>query len=98
MPDRILVINPNSTNAVTRAIRDAESETAAFVTACFSDPCLLSAREATAKPVLGMGCAGMPATVPIWKGPSASRWSSRPKPPSRWPSAGSASAGDCART
>src|SRR6202040_2780306 len=97
MPDRILVINPNSTDAVTRAIDDAmaalritggpgidcvtlregppgvesqsdadaviaplcraigdaEPETAAFVIACFSDPGLFSAREATGKPVLG---------------------------------------------
>jgi len=103
MPDRILVINPNSTDAVTcaindameplriaggpaidcktlregppgvesqsdadavitplhRAIRDAEDETAAFVIACFSDPGLFSAREATAKPVLGIAECGI---------------------------------------
>src|SRR5277367_1128906 len=103
MPDRILVINPNSTDAVTRAIdgamaplritggpqidcvtlsegppgvesqsdadaviaplcraiRDAEPETAAFVIACFSDPGLFSAREATAKPVLGIAECGI---------------------------------------
>jgi allantoin racemase len=104
MPDRILVINPNSTNAVTRAIddamaplwitggpgidcmtlsegppgiesqsdadaviaplcraiRDAEPETAAFVIACFSHPGLFSARDATAKPVLGIAECGIP--------------------------------------
>ena len=103
MPHRILVINPNSTDAVTRAIddamtplripggpavecvtlregppgvesqsdadaviaplcraiRDAEPETAAFVIACFSDPGLFSAREATAKPVLGIAECGI---------------------------------------
>jgi Asp/Glu/hydantoin racemase len=103
MPDRILVINPNSTDAVTRAIddamdplritdgpvidcmtlsegppgvesqrdadavivplcrtiRNAEPETAAFVIACFSDPGLFSAREATAKPVLGIAECGV---------------------------------------
>jgi allantoin racemase len=103
MLDRILVINPNSTVAVTRAIDDAmeplriaggpeiacltvaegppgvESQTdadgvilplcrvirgqeeacAAFVIACFSDPGLFSAREATAKPVLGIAECGI---------------------------------------
>jgi Asp/Glu/hydantoin racemase len=103
MPDRILVINPNSTVAVTRAIDDAmgplrladgpeiacltlaegppgvESQTdadgvimplcrviceqeaacAAFVIACFSDPGLFSAREVTAKPVLGIAECGI---------------------------------------
>ena len=103
MPDRILVINPNSTDAVTRAIddamaplritggpeidcmtlregppgvesqtdadavivplcraiRDADPETAAFVIACFSDPGLFSARETTAKPVLGIAECGI---------------------------------------
>ena len=103
MPDRILVINPNSSVAVTRAIDDAmgplrlaggpeiacltlaegppgvESQTdadgvivplcrvireqeaacAAFVIACFSDPGLFSAREATAKPVLGIAECGI---------------------------------------
>jgi allantoin racemase len=103
MSDRILVINPNSTVAVTRAIDDAmeplriaggpeiacltlaegppgvESQTdadgvilplcrvireqeaacAAFVIACFSDPGLFSAREATAKPVLGIAECGI---------------------------------------
>jgi Asp/Glu/hydantoin racemase len=101
--DRILVINPNSTAAVTRAIDDAmaplripggpeiacltleegppgvESQTdadsvirplcrvigeqepnaAAFVIACFSDPGLFSAREATQKPVLGIAECGI---------------------------------------
>ncbi len=103
MADRILVINPNSSLAVTRAIDDAmgplrmaggpeiacltlaegppgiESQTdadgvilplcrvvreqeaacAAFVIACFSDPGLFSAREATAKPVLGIAECGI---------------------------------------
>jgi allantoin racemase len=103
MPDRILVINPNSTDAVTRAIddamaqlrfpggpdikcvtlregppavesqhdadavilplcrliREAEAEFGAFVIACFSDPGLFSAREATPKPVLGIAECGI---------------------------------------
>jgi allantoin racemase len=103
MRDRILVINPNSTASVTRAIDDAlsplrmpggpvidcltleegppgvESQTdadgvilplcrvireqdadaAAFVIACFSDPGLFSARESTAKPVLGIAECGI---------------------------------------
>jgi len=103
MPDRILVINPNSTDAVTRAIddamarlrfpggpdikcatlregppavesqhdadavilplcrviREAEAEFAAFVIACFSDPGLFAAREATPKPVLGIAECGI---------------------------------------
>jgi allantoin racemase len=103
MPDRILVINPNSTDAVTRAIdeamaplriyggpaidcmtlgegppaiesqhdadavilplcrviREAEAEFAAFVIACFSDPGLFAAREATPKPVLGIAESGI---------------------------------------
>lgn len=103
MPDRIIVINPNSTEAVTRAIDDAltplriaggpeircltlaegppgvESESdadsvvmplcrlvrehdgdaAAFVIACFSDPGLFAAREATGKPVLGIAECGI---------------------------------------
>src|SRR5271168_2028627 len=42
-----------------RAIRDAEPETTAFVIACFSDPGLFSAREATAKPVLGIAECGI---------------------------------------
>jgi allantoin racemase len=103
MPDRILVINPNSTASVTRAIDDAmaplripggpeivcltleegppgiesqsdadgvilplcrairehEADSGAFVVACFSDPGLFSAREATAKPVLGIAECGI---------------------------------------
>jgi allantoin racemase len=103
MRDRILVINPNSTVSVTRAIddamtplripggpeiacltldegppgvesqtdadgvilplcrviRDHEADAAAFVIACFSDPGLFSAREATAKPVLGIAECGI---------------------------------------
>jgi len=96
--DRILVINPNSTEAVTRGIDDAcaplripggpridcvtlkegppgiesqqhvdgvvaplvrlvgerESDTSAFVIACYSDPGMHAVREATKKPVLGI--------------------------------------------
>ena len=103
MRDRILVINPNSTASVTRAIDDAmaplcipggpeiacltldegppgvesqsdadsvilplcrvireqEADAAAFVIACFSDPGLFSAREATQKPVLGIAECGI---------------------------------------
>ena len=103
MPDRILVINPNSTEAVTRVIddamaplripggpevdcvtlsegppavesqsdadavilplcrliRNAQDDAAAFVIACFSDPGLFAAREATAKPVLGIAECGI---------------------------------------
>jgi Asp/Glu/hydantoin racemase len=103
MGERILVINPNSTEAVTRAmaaglaplripggpaiecltvaegppgvesqtdadgviaplcrlIREREGEAAAFVIACFSDPGLFSAREATGKPVLGIAECGV---------------------------------------
>ncbi|MBV8591275.1 MAG: aspartate/glutamate racemase family protein [Acetobacteraceae bacterium] len=103
MPDRILVINPNSTAAVThaideamqplriaggpeiacmtlaegppgiesqtdadgviaplcRVIREQEADSAAFVIACFSDPGLFSAREVTAKPVLGIAECGI---------------------------------------
>jgi allantoin racemase len=103
MPERILVINPNSSEAVTqgideamaplrmpggpeivcttlaegppavesqtdadavivplcRLIRRAEPEFAAFVIACFSDPGLFAAREATAKPVLGIAECGI---------------------------------------
>ena len=103
MPERIVVINPNSTEAVTRAIDDAmaplrmaggpeivcrtlregppgvesqreadaviaplcraiaaeDDEAAAFVIACFSDPGLHSARETTAKPVLGIAECGI---------------------------------------
>jgi allantoin racemase len=103
MPDRILVINPNSTDSVTcaiddamaplriaggpeiacltledgppgvesqtdadrviqplcRVIREQQGDAAAFVIACFSDPGLFSAREATAKPVLGIAECGI---------------------------------------
>jgi allantoin racemase len=103
MTERILVINPNSTVAVTRAMQDGleplsipggpeivcltleegppgiesqrdadgviaplcrlirarETEADAFVIACFSDPGLFSAREATVKPVLGIGECGI---------------------------------------
>jgi Asp/Glu/hydantoin racemase len=103
MPDRILVVNPNSTDAVTqgiddamvplrfaggpeircvtlaegppavesqsdadgvilplcRLIREMEAHARAFVIACFSDPGLFSAREATTKPVLGIAECGI---------------------------------------
>ena len=103
MAERILVINPNSTEAVTRGIdqaveplripggpaidcvtlkegppgiesqqqvdgvvapmlklvREKESEYAAFVIACYSDPGLYSVREATRKPVLGIAECGI---------------------------------------
>ena len=103
MADRILVINPNSTEAVTRGIdqaveplrmpggpaiecvtlkegppgietqqhvdgvvapllrlvREKESQYAAFVIACYSDPGLHSLREATRKPVLGISECGI---------------------------------------
>jgi allantoin racemase len=42
-----------------RLIREAEAHTAAFVIACFSDPGLFSAREATGKPVLGIAECGI---------------------------------------
>ena len=42
-----------------RVIREQEPDAAAFVIACFSDPGLLSAREATAKPVLGIAECGI---------------------------------------
>ena len=103
MTDRILVINPNCTETVTRGIDEAceplrmpggpgidcvtlkegppgietqrhvdgvvgpllsliqenESKYAAFVIACYSDPGLHSAREATKKPVLGISECGI---------------------------------------
>ena len=103
MAVRILVINPNSTEAVTRGIdeaveplrmaggpaidcvtlkegppgietqqhvdgvvqpllklvRERESDYAAFVIACYSDPGLHSVREATRKPVLGISECGI---------------------------------------
>jgi len=42
-----------------RVIREQELDTSAFVIACFSDPGLFSAREATAKPVLGIAECGI---------------------------------------
>jgi len=42
-----------------RLIRATEADTAAFVIACFSDPGLFSAREATTKPVLGIAECGI---------------------------------------
>jgi allantoin racemase len=103
MSERILVINPNSTEAVTASIDEAmaplrfpggpeiacltlaegppgvetqshadsviaplcrliaarDNEASAFVIACFSDPGLFSAREATRKPVLGIAECGI---------------------------------------
>ncbi len=103
MMEKILVINPNSTEVVTRGIdeacaplrmdggpaidcvtlkegppgiesqqhvdgvvapmvkmvREKESEYAAFVIACYSDPGLHSVREATRKPVLGISECGI---------------------------------------
>jgi allantoin racemase len=103
MVEHIVVINPNSTEAVTaamdeglaklrieggpaiecltladgppgiesqsdadsviaplcRTIRARDNEAAAFVVACFSDPGLHSAREATRKPVLGIAECGI---------------------------------------
>jgi Asp/Glu/hydantoin racemase len=100
---KVIVINPNSTEAVTEALRDSvallaassatpiecvtlmegppgvetqlhraqvvepmcrlirslEREAGAFVVACFADPGLQAAREATARPVLGMAEASM---------------------------------------
>jgi Asp/Glu/hydantoin racemase len=40
-------------------IRDHEADAAAFIIACFSDPGLFSAREQTAKPVLGIAECGI---------------------------------------
>ncbi len=103
MSERILVINPNSTVAVTedidralaplrfrdgpgiecltlaegppgiepqepdaagdaptrRGVAAAQEGAAAFVIACFSDPGLKEAREATAKPVFGIAESGL---------------------------------------
>src|SRR5262245_21711778 len=42
-----------------RLVRESESDAAAFVIACFSDPGLFAAREATAKPVLGIAECGI---------------------------------------
>jgi Asp/Glu/hydantoin racemase len=103
MSDRILVINPNSTEAVTRGIdaamdplrmqggpaiecvtltdgppgienqghveqvvpligamvKQRDNDCSAFVIACYSDPGIALAREATAKPVLGIAESGI---------------------------------------
>jgi len=101
MSDRILVINPNSTEAVTRGIDEAcaplrmpggpqiecatlkegppgietqqhvdsvvsplvkkiaSTDASAYVIACYSDPGLHAAREATKKPVLGISECGI---------------------------------------
>lgn len=103
MSERIIVINPNSTTAVTadidsaldalrvdtgvafecltldegppgietqthvdsvvmpqcRLIKSCDNRASAFVIACFSDPGLHAAREATAKPVLGIAECGL---------------------------------------
>jgi Asp/Glu/hydantoin racemase len=48
-----------------RLIREAEAHTAAFVIACFSDPGLFSARETTAKPVLGIAECGILTAVTL---------------------------------
>src|SRR6201993_2395757 len=42
-----------------RVLREQEAACAAFVIACFSDPGLFSAREVTAKPVLGIAECGI---------------------------------------
>jgi Asp/Glu/hydantoin racemase len=42
-----------------RTIREHEPDASAFVIACFSDPGLFSAREATTKPVLGIAECGI---------------------------------------
>jgi Asp/Glu/hydantoin racemase len=109
MPERILVINPNSSKETTRAIEAAaaplrfpggpsidcltlaegppaiesqsdadfvveplcrtierlDAEAGAFVIACFSDPGLFSARERTAKPVLGIAECGILAALSL---------------------------------
>ncbi|HTY69584.1 MAG TPA: aspartate/glutamate racemase family protein [Alphaproteobacteria bacterium] len=109
MPDRIVVINPNSTEAVTRGIDAAvqplrmtggpeiecmtlaegppgietqahvesvvqplcraiarrDNEASAFVIACYSDPGLHAAREATKKPVLGIAECGLLAALTL---------------------------------
>lgn len=44
-------------------IAKEEKETSAFVIACFGDPALASARETTAKPVLGIGEGGIAAAL-----------------------------------
>src|SRR5919109_4015859 len=71
----ILVINPNSTESMTRVIDEAceplrispllafvrkhEPRYEAFVIACYSDPGLHSLREVTKKPVLGIAECGI---------------------------------------
>jgi hypothetical protein len=129
MPDCILVINPNSTDAVTRAIDDAmaplritggpgidmgvgqrlagDLAIGLGVTELADAPRTLSRmidvgrrlHDQHGADVLVMGCAGMARTAPISKKRSRSRLSNRPKPPSQWRSAASASARDkaCAR-
>ena len=44
---------------VAQAVADADADADAFVVACFSDPGLHGAREATRKPVLGIAASGM---------------------------------------
>jgi allantoin racemase len=44
---------------VARCVREHEAGADAFVVACFSDPGLYAAREATAKPVLGIAESGL---------------------------------------
>ena len=44
---------------------DADPETAAFVIACFSDPGVAAARDLTAKPVIGIGEAGLLAALAL---------------------------------
>jgi allantoin racemase len=48
-----------------RAIRARDNSAAAFVVACFSDPGLFSAREATRKPVLGIAECGILAALTL---------------------------------
>ncbi|CAH1648750.1 Hydantoin racemase [Hyphomicrobiales bacterium] len=43
----------------------AKPEVAGFIIACFSDPAVFSARELTAKPVIGIGEAGMMAALAL---------------------------------
>lgn len=112
MPKRILVINPNSSEAVTegidraldalrgdpgieircltmadgppgietqrdvervtlpicRLVAQKEAETDAFVIACFSDPGLFAAREATTRPVFGISAAGVATALNLGDG------------------------------
>lgn len=44
---------------VAEMVRDRDAEAAAFVVACFSDPGMLAAREATSKPVYGIAESGI---------------------------------------